>query len=312
VDKAARRYARWVLTAHLVLLAIVLLIVGLAVRTLYRGARTQALQQAMQTQELLARQTALGIQNYYETVSAVLQLIQPDENIPPPTAPAQPRRGSEAREQARRRALESVPFTRFTNSIWESLRSHANLLFVVDSTGRHERRESHRRRAGRAAAAEDHRRRRPVDRLRQARVGQQVPQASGHERRRRAPRLCADARPGGLVMVAVVPVSALEKDMLRNVNRSPSTGAMLVDHSGTFVSSSEPQAVGHKYTELKNSRTRKLAEQYVALGRAGTEIFDHSEQNRRRNAQAGHVHDSADQRARAAVVPRDLLGPGRS
>jgi serine phosphatase RsbU (regulator of sigma subunit) len=91
--------------------------------------------------------------------------------------------------------------------------------------------------------------------------------------------VCVPMRgPGGLMMVAVVPVSSLETNLLSNVNRSASTGAILVDHSGTFISSSEPQAVGHKYTELKNPRTLKLAEQYVALGRAGTEIFDRSEQ----------------------------------
>ena len=49
----------------------------IAVRVLYSGARGRAIDQAKQNQELLAKQTALGIENYYESVTGVLNLLQP-------------------------------------------------------------------------------------------------------------------------------------------------------------------------------------------------------------------------------------------
>src|SRR4051812_46811976 len=73
----ARKFARRVLITHLALLVVVLGIVSIAARVIYGGARRQAVLQAEHTQRLLAKQTALGIQNYYESVTSVLNLLQP-------------------------------------------------------------------------------------------------------------------------------------------------------------------------------------------------------------------------------------------
>ena len=79
MELAARRYARKVMLIHLTLLLLVLAIVAAAVKYMYYSARGQALTQAQQTQELLTRQTALGIENYYESVTNVLNLLQPPD-----------------------------------------------------------------------------------------------------------------------------------------------------------------------------------------------------------------------------------------
>src|SRR3954452_2273066 len=95
---AARRFARRVLLSHLALLLVVFLAVGLAAKYLYAGARTQVITQAEQTQMLLARQTAAGIENYYESITNVLNLLQPNDNDPA-TQPA-------GRPQAERTAVD--------------------------------------------------------------------------------------------------------------------------------------------------------------------------------------------------------------
>src|SRR5689334_21956882 len=82
MEYEARQFARKVLFVHLAALLVVLAVVVAAARVLYINARTQAIEQAKHTQELLAKQTALGIKNYYESVSGVLNLLQPPDGAP--------------------------------------------------------------------------------------------------------------------------------------------------------------------------------------------------------------------------------------
>jgi hypothetical protein len=138
MELAARRYARKVLLVHLALLLLVLAVVATAVKYMYRSARGQALTQAQQTQELLTRQTALGIENYYDSVIYVLNLLQPAENeADAPMPPHRPgvRMNQQERDQ-RRRALESGPLARILSgislSIWKNIENRASMLFVVD------------------------------------------------------------------------------------------------------------------------------------------------------------------------------------
>src|SRR5262245_35764147 len=115
MELAARRFARKVLLIHLALLLLVLIVVAAAVTYMYRSARGQALAEAQHTQELLTRQTALGIENYYESVTNVLNLLQPDEselnNQPAHRPPPGQRLRAEQRD-LRRRALETGPLAR--------------------------------------------------------------------------------------------------------------------------------------------------------------------------------------------------------
>src|SRR3954464_3480222 len=82
MEYEAKRFARRVILVHLAALLVVMAVVAAAARVLYFNARNQAIEQAKQTQEILAKQTALGIQNYYESVSGVLNLLQPQEGDP--------------------------------------------------------------------------------------------------------------------------------------------------------------------------------------------------------------------------------------
>src|SRR5688500_19414741 len=119
MDRAARRFARWVLIIHLALFGAVLMVIGYTARVLYRGAYEQAIGQATITQEMLARQTSLSIKNYYDSITGVLELLQPPEDEPAPTP-------------TRRVPLEDVTLSRVAPSIWRSLSERVSLLFLVD------------------------------------------------------------------------------------------------------------------------------------------------------------------------------------
>src|SRR5438067_385418 len=129
MELAARRYAQKVLLIHLALLLLVILVVAGAVKYLYHSARSQARTQAQHTQELLTQQTALGIENYYESITHVLNLLQPEQS----ELGAQPIHRSGA---MRRRALEAGPLQRvlsnISGSIWKNIEDKASVLFVVD------------------------------------------------------------------------------------------------------------------------------------------------------------------------------------
>src|SRR3982750_2844637 len=111
MELAARRYIRKVLLAHVALLLLVLLIVAAAARYLYHTARQQAIDQAKTKQELLAKQTAKGIQNYYESVTNVLELLQPEVSTDAESSTEAPA-ASEPAPQPTGRAEQRRPFAR--------------------------------------------------------------------------------------------------------------------------------------------------------------------------------------------------------
>src|SRR5688500_17736583 len=101
-------------------LAGVLPIMALTARVLYTGAREQAIGQARQTQEMLARQTALSIKNYYDSITGVLDLLHAGPNEP-------------AEAPTRRALVEQGVFARMAPSVWQSIKERTSLLFVLDS-----------------------------------------------------------------------------------------------------------------------------------------------------------------------------------
>jgi serine phosphatase RsbU (regulator of sigma subunit) len=74
--------------SHAALFVVLLLVIGFASRQIYNSARAQALDQAKETQSLLAAQTARGIEGFYSAILAGLDLVgdADDEFGPPPAA----------------------------------------------------------------------------------------------------------------------------------------------------------------------------------------------------------------------------------
>jgi serine phosphatase RsbU (regulator of sigma subunit) len=306
MERSARRYARFVLAVHIALFVLVLLVIALTLRVLYQAARTQAIEQAEQTQELLARQTGLSIKNYYDSITGVLELLQPgeDEPVSPETSPdGRPLRRRDAQAMSARQVIEDSLFARMAPAIWRSLSERISLLFVLDVTepmqvvkivG-----------AGQDMPLPDEVVRQTADWLAQVQRASVSPyielEHTGEMTGARGAHLvCVPMRgQSRLLMVAVVPISRIERSLLADVNKRPTTGSMLIDEDGTIVSSSRAGITGlNVMTDVKDPRTRSLAQQYLERGGAGTEIF----------ASAEVIGDVRMSPAMSTIQPVELLG----
>ena len=76
MQEAAKKFATRTLVSHILLLSIVVATVFVAARSVYESAREQALSQAVGRQEVLARQTARGIESFYDSILGDLDLIR--------------------------------------------------------------------------------------------------------------------------------------------------------------------------------------------------------------------------------------------
>jgi serine phosphatase RsbU (regulator of sigma subunit) len=278
MELAARRYAQKVLLIHLGLLLLAILVVVGAVKYMYRSARGQARSQAQHTQELLTRQTALGIETYYESITNVLNLLQPAESeLPqqPIHRPAPGGRISPEQRDLRRRALEAGPLTRVLStisaSIWKNIDDKASMLFVVDPAEHMDvikvigSTDTSLSAADVAKQATDW-----LSSVQKKSISPFMQIGAGG-----AHLVCVPMRgPERLLMIAVVPVRSLENSLLQQINRSPDTGTTLIDEANLIVSSSRAGTVGHTLTELKDPRTRALAARYGQTKAAGTEVFE--------------------------------------
>ena len=158
---AAHRFVRSVLAIHLALLIVLALIVAGAARSIQRQARAQALEQAQATQELIAQQTARGVENYYHAVTSVLELLNPsqeEENAttnpvgpsglnlltPPGPPPAQlapdqfkpgqfkPGQFPQGTRLSRSQEMSAMR-KRLIELLWLDVQQRVSLLFVLDS-----------------------------------------------------------------------------------------------------------------------------------------------------------------------------------
>src|SRR4051794_40311720 len=104
MDQVVRRFARNILLIHIALLAVLLAAVYLAARSIEKSARDQALAQAQSRQELLASQTARGIENFYRGILEDMDLLPravEDEKTPTLVRPATTRPRAGGRPAAR-------------------------------------------------------------------------------------------------------------------------------------------------------------------------------------------------------------------
>ena len=235
-DNSRRR----VLLAHFVLLLVVLFAVFMAAKYLYAGAQQEVIQQSEGTQSLLARQTALGVQNYYTSITGVLNLLQPPENTPATQPLAKFPVGGRLnpnQHETRRRNVETGMFSNMLNRwggiIWTNVNQKVSTLFIVDAIDD----MSVIKVAGTTDGAPN-----PEDVVKEARdwlltvktesISPYFPDIAGGSHLISVPV----RQQGGIQMVAVVPVSLVEKELLQFVNRSPDERAGLVDDQGTFIS----------------------------------------------------------------------------
>jgi serine phosphatase RsbU (regulator of sigma subunit) len=157
--EAARKFATRVILIHLGLLLAIIAMVAVGAYRFYNTALQRAVEETQRRQELLARQTATGIEAYYRSIISDLIVLERKEDsstqpaampmrlLPPRQSATRPGRGGDggggnrprgpfgqdrldARAIATGGEVEITPTT--TTLMWRLLQNRATMLFVYD------------------------------------------------------------------------------------------------------------------------------------------------------------------------------------
>lgn len=283
---------------HVLLLVGVLALVELISRDIYQSARSEVIEQAKFRQELLADQTAHGIESSYQAVLSNLDFFRRAESEETTTQPADNGMGvqrnvdhaSEARQARNDRFAEGLTSQsispRFNSSrsrggnrggfidtiLWRQLQGRVSLLFGIDR-GTLDRPSPPVRVIG-----NDDARITPKAVVEQSRAWlADVKQATISEFQMYdgiGANLVCVPFPHGRLLVAVVPIRIIEQKFLKDMNDDPHTGAWLIDERLTAMAASRPSLVGANMAEISDPSVRKLAVDFILNGRSGTRLID--------------------------------------
>jgi len=301
MDDNAKRFARRILLLHGFLLIVVLATVAAAAREIYLKTREQMVQQAEERQQMLAKQTASGIESHYQSILNDLDLLRRADNdetgaekpnteepvildrTPPVLTPAE-----RAARQAARAAGRPLPATQPTlfgavanlfnqlgsrssivgQVMWKQVSGRVSLLFTMN------------RPAASIAVTEVHVIGSDDDRLNVMDVAQK----SQHWiEDLKAPsfgrfdtyngvgaNLICIPMARGRDLVGVIPIAGIEKQFLKPLNDNKTTGAWLIDEAGVAMAASRPQLVGTTVTGITDPTLHDLTKQFVIDHNKGT------------------------------------------
>jgi hypothetical protein len=283
MDLNAKRFARRILIIHLLLLIVVLATVATAGWQIYTRTREQLIAQAEDRQKLLAKQTASGIESHYQSILNDLDLMHREENEQTEAeVPAADRPAETLIEKATDRTLNSrAPI--IGQIMWKQLEGRVSLLFALDHPGTEPPRSPlnqppNRRGLGGLQALQD-----PA--ITAMHLPADVHLIGTADTRLNVPEivnLCRDwcetlkepsirafqkydgigANVIGIPMpsrgrdlVAIVPISGIQKQFLQPLNDDSATGAWLIDEAGTAMAASRPELVGTSVSNITGSCT---------------------------------------------------------
>lgn len=251
MEKAARRFAGWVLAIHVMVFVLLVVIVAVASREVYSNARAQALGQVRVRQELLAAQTARGIEAFYRNVIDQL------------------------RTQQRADPLNLD----VTALVWDQLRGQATHLVTLDARTRA---VINVRSEGRdplpPAIAEQLAQAFPAPAA-PAPAAPAAPAAAGRPGVRvletpAGPTVLAAAPARDRLLVAVVPLRSVESRFLNDLNQPEHMAAMLLDERMRTLSADDKRLIGLDVTaEQPDPRVRDVARDDLRRGERVTREF---------------------------------------
>jgi sigma-B regulation protein RsbU (phosphoserine phosphatase) len=246
-----------VLLVHLLLLLGVVALVGYTAGHVYSGARAEAVRQASKVQSLLTRQTAEGIEAYYQSIFDTLELLRRAE------APA-PEPGAQTPRVPRAARGLLAP------SIWQQLRNRASDLILVDRD-RLERYLSFPEESRQRATQIMERIRPWLAGVRDAGIGPLI-SLDGEA----CSVVAVPAREEGLqLFVVVVPIRNLDEHFLNSVHADRRMSAILLDDQMRVITAYDKQIVGLSMLEDgSDPSVSALAERYLKLGQPGTEVIE--------------------------------------
>ena len=288
--EAVRRYARKVLLFHLFLLAVVVLVVLGAARSVYRSARQQAIKDNEQRLQLLSDQTSRGIENYYLGVMSDLEAFLHSDGDTPATQPARQQRPGE-RIMNRLRGVNAVN-PGIINDLYKQLGGRVSGLFVVDrQTGDLWGSQGNREANSEIARSQQewitslkepamsrfqpgtdaskggyHLIAIPAEGRRPEQPPATSPAASGPPQRR--PILNTPQ-----IIVAVVPVQPVNDRFLDAINDEGVVNAALLDDAGTVLASIDPQLAGKNAVDEMSQNARALISPFVTGNKDGAVVI---------------------------------------
>lgn len=268
MDFAARRFARNILILHFMLLALVAGLVVYAAREVYDNAHAQALGEAQSRQRLLAAQTARGIENFYTSILANLDLLKRTEEGEMTPAP---QTGISSRTPAAEKA--GIRAFTFAPALWNQLQGRASHLFAVDRITMkiHRSFPENPPISAHQIAKDSENWLKSVEGPSISKlmmIGDQyanlaaVPLA-GEERR---------------LLVAAVPINEVQTRFFGELRSQSSVHASLLDQEGDVLIHSERKLIGTNVrNNAQSARIRELAEEHLRTGERGDAIFDRPE-----------------------------------
>jgi serine phosphatase RsbU (regulator of sigma subunit) len=253
MERVVRKFAQRVIGVHALLLLLLLLIVGLASRTIYRSARAQALDQAKAHQALLVAQTARGIEGFYNSILDSLDLMRLAEEQDG-TTPAGARAERQAPDGAGGRAPVGFRTLAFARLLDRQLEGRVSQVFILER--------------GNAANG-------GTNELRLHPVGTPDPKLPAVDVLKHfGGWLAAVQRPGispfklhpqvggynlvavpargraNLVLVATVPVQPMETQLLTRLQSVDTVATLLADDANVVMAAGKPAWVGRDLNEL--------------------------------------------------------------
>lgn len=260
MEKAARRYTTWVLGLHLMVLALLVVIVIFASNEVYSKARRQALDQVSVRQELLAQQSARGIEYFFRSVLNDLEL-------------------------QRRAAASRESIGDLGPLMWEQLRGRAVRVFDVQGPNLTRINDEY--------GDEDKTTARQI--LEKARPELLTMTSPGitntydfngtHASLAVMPikpgggaaaSAAADGTPGAAeprLLIAVIPTRAIETRFLNDLNEPENIGALLMNEKMRVLSAEERGMIGANLAHVEDPRVRLVANEYMQKGQRGTREF---------------------------------------
>ena len=246
---AVRQFASRVVLLHFILLMVLLTVVLVAADEVYERSAEQALGQARERQELLASQTAHGIQSFYASILGDLELLQPSDPDNPDTEYLAPRRAATRPFRVGARGAVFAPL------LSQQLQGRISHLFTIDKASVRPRwvgidgdptLPSVKDVAAQCGTW--------IRSLQQSAINPYVPFGD------RA--LSLVAIPVGdnanTVLVAAVPARRLQHLFLDEVEKHSPSGAFLVDDSMTIMSASPPTLLGANVAQSASTQLRAV------------------------------------------------------
>jgi serine phosphatase RsbU (regulator of sigma subunit) len=257
VERVVRKFAQRVIGIHALLLLVLLLIVGLASRTIYRSAREQALDQAKAHQALLVAQTARGIEGFYGSILDALDLMrlaeeQEGDFAVDPVAPgrASPPARSQPGAVAPQAPAVGVRARAFARLIERQLEGRVSQVFIVERVpGGGEPRLHPVGRPDAKLPISD-----VLTHLGEWLAGVRRPSVSPFKVHPQAGGYNVVAAPArhnpNLLLVATVPVAPMEAELLTRLTRGDTVATLLADDANVVMAAGKPAWVGRNLNEL--------------------------------------------------------------